>query len=157
MRYFFWRVYYRLVEWHSFRMTCFETKHLPEHLLHNNQMICQNYKNCKLYSSYLGLEVPLCTPFSCAICPAVETTPGPRKLWACRYYCRDFLAARAPSTVWVKTLCRFVLVYELIGVSFPPRGIFANIPRLKEHYIRNILSHDSTLAVGALRIFWGKT
>ena len=35
----------------------------------------------------------------------------------------------------------------------PPRGIFANIPHLKEHYIRNILSHVSTLAVGAFRIF----
>ena len=45
------------------------------------------------------------------------------------------------------------IVYELIGVSFPPRGIFANIPHLKEHYIRNILSHVSTLAVGAFRIF----
>ena len=47
----------------------------------------------------------------------------------------------------------FVLVYELIGVSFPPGGIFANIPHLQEHYIRNILSHVSTLAVGAFRIF----
>ena len=47
-----------------------------------------------------------------------------------------------------------IIVYELIGVSFPPpRGIFANIPHLKEHYIRNILSHVSTLAVGAYRIF----
>ena len=51
------------------------------------------------------------------------------------------------------------VVYELIGVSFPPpppphpRGIFANISHLKEHYIRNILSHVSTLAVGAFRIF----
>ena len=46
------------------------------------------------------------------------------------------------------------IVYELIGVSFPPpRGIFANISHLKEHYIRNILSHVSTLAVGAFRIF----
>ena len=41
----------------------------------------------------------------------------------------------------------------MIGVSFPPPGIFANIPHLKEHYIRNILSHVSTLAVGAFRIF----
>ena len=49
-----------------------------------------------------------------------------------------------------------LLVYELIGVSFPPPppgGIFANIPHLKEHYKRNILSHVSTLAVGAFRIF----
>ena len=49
-----------------------------------------------------------------------------------------------------------LLVYELIGVSFPPPpppGIFANIPHLIEHYIRNILSHVSTLAAGALRIF----
>ena len=39
------------------------------------------------------------------------------------------------------------------GFVPPPRGIFANIPHLKEHYIRNILSHVSTLAVGAFRIF----
>ena len=32
---------------------------------------------------------------------------------------------------------------------FPLRGIFADIPRLKENYIRSILSHVSTLAVGA--------
>ena len=50
---------------------------------------------------------------------------------------------------------QLIVVYELIGVSSPPppRGIFANIPHLKEHYIRNILSHVSTLAVGAFRIF----
>ena len=36
---------------------------------------------------------------------------------------------------------------------FPPRGNFADMVFLKEHHIRNILSHVCTLAVGAFRIF----
>ena len=35
----------------------------------------------------------------------------------------------------------------------PLRGNFADLVLLKEHYIRNILSHVCTLAVGAFRIF----
>ena len=35
----------------------------------------------------------------------------------------------------------------------PPRGNFADLVFLKEHDIRNILSHVCTLAVGAFRIF----
>ena len=35
----------------------------------------------------------------------------------------------------------------------PPRGNFVDLVFLKEHYIRNILSHVCTLAVGAFRIF----
>ena len=50
-----------------------------------------------------------------------------------------------------------IIVYELIGVSPPPPRWVANINHLKEHYIRNILSHASTLAVWAFRILWGKT
>ena len=45
------------------------------------------------------------------------------------------------------------LVCELIGVSSPPWGIFADLPQLKEHYIRNIISHVSTPVIGAFRIF----
>ena len=37
---------------------------------------------------------------------------------------------------------------------FPPLwGNFADLVYLKEHYIRNILSHVCTLAVGAFMIF----
>ena len=46
-----------------------------------------------------------------------------------------------------------IIVYELIGVLLPPRGIFADIPHFEENYIRNILNHVSTLTVGAFLIF----
>ena len=47
-----------------------------------------------------------------------------------------------------------IIVYELIGFFYLPRGIFADIPHFEENYIKkNILSHVSTLTVGAFRIF----
>ena len=72
-----------------------------------------------------------------------------------RAFCRRLINATiGVNKPFFKIRATNAIVYELIGVSSPPpRGIFANIPHLEEHYIRNILSHVSTLAVGAFRIF----
>ena len=40
-----------------------------------------------------------------------------------------------------------------MGFVPPLWGIFADIPHLKEHYIRNILSHVSAFAIREFRIF----